>query len=39
MISLLEASGATFQTGVRVDSLGELGSYDVVMLDLSPAGA
>jgi phytoene dehydrogenase-like protein len=39
MISLLEEHGARFETGVRVTSLDELGSPDVVMLDVAPAAA
>jgi phytoene dehydrogenase-like protein len=39
MISLLEAHGAKFETGVRVTSLDELGSPDIVMLDVAPAAA
>lgn len=39
MISLLEAHGATLETGVRVDSLDELGAADIVMLDVAPAAA
>jgi phytoene dehydrogenase-like protein len=39
MISLLEDMGAQFETGVRVQSLDELGAADVVMLDLAPAAA
>jgi phytoene dehydrogenase-like protein len=39
MISLLREYGATLETGVRVTSLDELGSPDVVMLDVSPAAA
>ena len=39
MISLLDASGAKLETGVRVDSLDELGAYDIVMLDVAPAAA
>lgn len=39
MVSLLERHGARFETGVRVSSLEELGSPDVVMLDLAPAAA
>ena len=39
MISLLEEHGATLETGVRVDSLDELGSPDIVMLDVAPAAA
>jgi phytoene dehydrogenase-like protein len=39
MISLLEQHGASFETGVRVESLDELGSPDIVMLDVAPAAA
>ena len=39
MIALLEDAGARFETGVRVDSLAELGSADIVMLDVAPAAA
>ena len=39
MISLLEDHGAAFETGVRVSSLAELGSPDIVMLDVAPAAA
>ena len=39
MISMLEEHGATFETGVRVNSLAELDSADVVMLDVAPAAA
>jgi phytoene dehydrogenase-like protein len=39
MIRLLEEHGATFETGVRVASLDELGSPAVVMLDVAPAAA
>jgi phytoene dehydrogenase-like protein len=38
MIALLEEHGATFETGVRVESLDELDA-DVVMLDVAPAAA
>jgi phytoene dehydrogenase-like protein len=38
MIALLEDHGATFETGVRVDSLAELDA-DIVMLDVAPAAA
>ena len=37
MISLLEEHGARFETGVRVQSLDELGQPDIVMLDVAPA--
>jgi phytoene dehydrogenase-like protein len=39
MISLLEDHGATCETGVRVTSLDELGSPDIVMLDVAPSAA
>ncbi|MFF0816821.1 phytoene desaturase family protein [Rhodococcus sp. NPDC003318] len=39
MVSLLEKHGGTVQTGVRVESLDELGAPDIVMLDTSPAAA
>jgi phytoene dehydrogenase-like protein len=39
MVSLLEDLGGKLQTGVRVDSLDELGSPDIVMLDVAPAAA
>src|SRR5439155_1446753 len=39
MISLLEELGASFETGFRVTSLDELGSPDIVMLDVTPAAA
>lgn len=39
MISLLEDHGAKLETGVRVASLAELGSPDIVMLDVAPAAA
>jgi phytoene dehydrogenase-like protein len=39
MISLLGEHGATLETGVRVTSLDELGSPDIVMLDVAPAAA
>jgi phytoene dehydrogenase-like protein len=39
VIALLEAVGARFETGVRVQSLAELGSTDIVMLDVAPAAA
>jgi phytoene dehydrogenase-like protein len=39
MISLLEELGAKLETGVRVDSLDELGAADIVMLDVAPAAA
>ena len=39
MIAALEAHGGRVQTGVRVESLGELGAPEVVMLDLAPGAA
>jgi phytoene dehydrogenase-like protein len=39
MISLLEEHGAKLETGVRVESLDELDSPDIVMLDVAPAAA
>ena len=39
MISLLEEHGAKFETGVHVESLDELESADIVMLDVAPAAA
>jgi phytoene dehydrogenase-like protein len=39
MISLLDGFGAKFETGVRVASLDELGSHEIVMLDVTPAAA
>ncbi len=39
MISLLEQHGVTFETGVHVTSLDELGDPDIVMLDVAPAAA
>jgi phytoene dehydrogenase-like protein len=39
MISLLEGHGAKLETGVHVSSLDELGSADIVMLDVAPAAA
>jgi phytoene dehydrogenase-like protein len=39
MISLLGDHGAKLETGVRVGSLGELDSPDIVMLDVAPAAA
>jgi phytoene dehydrogenase-like protein len=39
MASLLEELGGTIETGVRVNSLDELGSPDIVMLDVAPAAA
>jgi phytoene dehydrogenase-like protein len=39
MISLLEQYGASFETGVQVSSLDELGAADIVMLDVTPAAA
>jgi phytoene dehydrogenase-like protein len=38
MVSMLEGGyGAKIETGVRVDSLDEVGPADIVMLDLAPA--
>jgi phytoene dehydrogenase-like protein len=39
MVSMLEGLGAKLETGVRVSSLEELGSPEIVMLDLAPAAA
>jgi phytoene dehydrogenase-like protein len=39
MISLLSEHGARLETGIRVASLAELGSADIVMLDVAPAAA
>ena len=39
MISLLDGFGAKFETGVRVTSLDELGSHEIVVLDVTPAAA
>jgi phytoene dehydrogenase-like protein len=39
MVSLLEQHGGRVQTGVRVGSLEELGSPEIVMLDVAPAAA
>ena len=39
MVSLLEGLGARFETGTRITSLDELGSPDIVMLDVAPAAA
>jgi phytoene dehydrogenase-like protein len=39
MVSLLEDLGANLETGVGVTSLDELGSPDIIMLDLTPAAA
>ena len=39
MIALLEDHGAKLETGVMVQSLDELGSPDIVMLDVAPAAA
>jgi phytoene dehydrogenase-like protein len=39
MVSMLDGLGAKLETGVRVFSLDELGSPDIVMLDLAPAAA
>jgi phytoene dehydrogenase-like protein len=39
MVAAAEAHGARFETGVRVRSLADLGSPDIVMLDTAPAAA
>jgi phytoene dehydrogenase-like protein len=39
MLSLLHQCGTKFETGVRVESLAELGGADIVMLDVAPAAA
>jgi phytoene dehydrogenase-like protein len=39
MVALLEDLGGTCETGVRVGSLDELGTPDIVMLDVTPAAA
>ena len=39
MISLLEQHGAHFEPNVEVTSLDELGTPDIVMLDVAPAAA
>jgi hypothetical protein len=39
IISLLEELGGKIETGVRGDSLAELASPDIVMLDVAPASA
>ncbi len=39
MVSLLGEHGGKVTTGVRVDSVDELGEADVVMLDVAPAAA
>jgi phytoene dehydrogenase-like protein len=39
MVSLLEQLGGKVETGVRLDSLSELGSPEIAMLDLAPAAA
>ena len=39
MIALLERTGARFETGVRVRSLAELGTPEIVMLDVAPGAA
>jgi len=39
MIASARAHGARFETGVRVTSLDELGSPDIVMLDVAPEAA
>lgn len=39
MVAALEERGGTVETGVRVESLAELGDPDIVMLDTSPSAA
>jgi phytoene dehydrogenase-like protein len=39
MVAMLRRLGGRIETGVRVDSLDELGSPDIVMLDVAPAAA
>jgi phytoene dehydrogenase-like protein len=39
MVSLLGDLGGSLETGVRVDSLDELGTPDIVMLDVAPRAA
>jgi phytoene dehydrogenase-like protein len=39
MIDLSKARGVTFETGITVSSLDELGTPDIVMLDTAPAAA
>lgn len=39
MISLLESFGGRAETGVRIETLEELDSPDIVMLDVAPAAA
>lgn len=39
MTALLEAHGGKVETGVRVESLAELGAPDIVMLDVAPRAA
>lgn len=39
VVSMLEELGGKVHTGVRVDSLDEIGTSDVVMLDVAPAAA
>jgi phytoene dehydrogenase-like protein len=39
IVSLLDGLGARYETGTRVTSLDELGSPDIVMLDVTPAAA
>jgi phytoene dehydrogenase-like protein len=39
LIALLGDAGARVETGVRVESLTELGTPDIVMLDVAPAAA
>ena len=39
MVSMLESLGGKVETGARVASLDELGTPDIVMLDVAPAAA
>jgi phytoene dehydrogenase-like protein len=39
VVSMLESLGGKVRTGVRVNSLDEIGAADVVMLDVAPAAA
>ena len=39
MVSMIEERGGTIETGIEVTSLAELGSPDVVLLDVAPAAA
>ncbi len=39
MVALLKSYGAKLETGVRVDTLDELGAPDIVLLDVAPAAA